>query len=157
MIPMMEHEVVERKGWLTREEFLDVLAVAQTAPGVFAVNMSSHIGHRLGGLRAAIVATLANILPSVLVILTIAMFFRTMRDNVWVEYAFRAVRPVAVALIAAPVFTMARSAKLSWQTIWIPVVSAGLIALLGISPIYIILLAGALGLLYGLYTKHWQA
>lgn len=154
MIPMMEYEVVTRHGWLEQSEFVDILAVAQTAPGVFAVNMSSLIGQRLGGLRSALVATVANILPSILVILSIAMFFRLFRENVWVEYAFRAVRPVVVSLIAAPVFTMARSARISWQTVWIPIVVAGLIWLFGVSPIYIVLAAGLLGLAYGWYTQH---
>lgn len=153
MIPMMERELVGRKAWLSREEFLDIMAVAQTAPGVFAVNMSSHIGYKLGGLRAAVVATVANILPSFLIILVLAFGFRQMQDNRWVEYAFRAIRPVVVGLIAAPVFTMARSAQLNRYTWWIPIVSAGLIYLLGVSPILVILVSGVAGLLYGYVTE----
>ena len=57
MIPMMEHEIVKRTGWLTQEEFLDILAVAQATPGIFAVDMAGHIGHKLGGLRGAIIAS----------------------------------------------------------------------------------------------------
>ncbi len=153
MVPMMEHELVERQGWLTKEEFLDILAVSQTAPGVFAVNMSSHIGHKLGGLTSAICATLGTILPSFVIILGIAMFFEAFKEQPLVEYAFRAIRPVVVALIAAPVFTMARSARLSRHNFWVPIVAAILIALLGVSPFYVILGAGLLGLLYGLYTR----
>lgn len=153
MVPMMEHEVVERYQWLSKEEFLDILAVAQTAPGVFAVNMSSHIGHKLGGVRSAIVATVGNVLPSYLIILLMAMFFRVFKDNVWVEYAFKGIRPVVVALIAVPVFTMARSANLSWQTCWIPLLAASLIYLLGVSPVYVILVAGLLGLSYGWLSR----
>lgn len=149
MIPMMEHEVVERHGWLTRQEFLDILAVAQAAPGVFAVNMSSHIGQRLGGVRSAVVAGVGSVLPSFLIILLVAMFFRLFRENRWVEYAFRGIRPVVVALIAAPVFTMARSAELSRYTLWIPIASAGLIYLLGVSPVCVVLGAGLAGYIYG--------
>lgn len=152
MIPMMERELVDRKGWISREEFMDIMAVAQTAPGVFAVNMSSHIGHKLGGITSGIVATIANILPSFLIILALAFGFRHVQDNIWVEYAFRAIRPVVVALIAVPVFTMARSAKLNRYTWWIPVLSAGLIYLFGVSPVYIILCAAFLGLTYGRLT-----
>lgn len=153
MVPMMEHEVVERHQWLSKEEFLDILAVAQTAPGVFAVNMSSHIGHKLGGVRSAIVATIGNVLPSYLLILLVAMFFRVFKDNLWVEYAFKGIRPVVVALIAVPVFTMARSANLSWQTCRIPLLAASLIYLLGVSPVYVILVAGLLGLGYGCLSR----
>ena len=72
MIPMMEHEIVKRTGWLTQEEFLDILAVAQATPGIFAVDMAGHIGHKLGGLRGAIIASVANVLPSFVIILILA-------------------------------------------------------------------------------------
>lgn len=150
MIPMMEYEIVKRQGWLSQQEFLDIIAVAQTSPGIFAANMSSHIGYKLSGLRGALLATLGGVLPSFIIILLIAVCFRAFKDIVWVEYAFKGIRPVVVALIAAPVFSMAKSAKITWQTLWIPILSAGLIYLLGVSPIYIILGAGLLGLAYGL-------
>lgn len=153
MIPMMEREIVERHGWLSREEFLDIVAVSQTAPGIFATNMSSHIGHKIGGVRSAVVATIASILPSFLIILCIAIFFRSFKDIIWVEYAFRGIRPVVVALIAAPVFSMARSAGLSWRTLWIPLVAIGLIYLMGVSPVYVVLGAGALGSIYGWISR----
>lgn len=155
MIPMMERELVEKKKWINREDFLDIMAVAQTAPGIFAVNMSSHIGYKLGGIKTALVATFANLLPSFLIILSLALGFHHLQDNRWVEYAFRAVRPVVVALIAAPVFTMARSAKLNRYTWWIPIVSAGLIYLLGVSPVLIILFSGIAGLFYGYVREHF--
>lgn len=153
MVPMMEHEIVDKRGWLSKEEFLDILAVSQTAPGVFAVNMSSYIGHKLGGVPSAIVATVGNVLPSYMIILAIAIFFRVFKDNIWVEYAFMGLRPVVVALIAVPVFTMARSASLSWRTCWIPILAASLIYLLGVSPVYVILSAGLLGLAYGWFSR----
>lgn len=145
MIPMIEHKLVRQYAWLTSEEFMDILAVSQTAPGVFAVNMSQHIGQKIGGLRSALWATLGVVLPSFLIILLLATVFRLARHNVWVEYAFRGIRPVVVALIAAPVFTMARSAKLSWQTLWIPIVAALAIYALDISPVYMLIAAGVGG------------
>ena len=145
MIPMMEHEVVRKEGWLSEEEFIDIMAVAQATPGVFAVNMAGHIGYKLGGVRVALLAALGNIL---------AALFRQFKQYPLVEYAFRGIRPVVVALIAAPVFTMARTAGLTRYTFWIPIVAAGLIYLLGVSPIYIILIAGCLGWLWGRYSRH---
>lgn len=146
MIPMMERELVERKGWISREDFLDVIAVAQTSPGIFAVNMASHIGLKLGGLPLALVATLANVLPSFLIILVLALTLGYVRDIVWVERAFMGVRPVVVALIAAPVFTMARSAGLRglWWAVPLSVVVA--ICYFALSPVCLILLAAAFGL-----------
>lgn len=153
MVPMIQHQIVEEKGWLSEEEFLDILAISQTAPGVFAVNMSQHIGQKIGGLRASILATLGVVLPSFIIILLLATIFRNFRDNRWVEYAFMGIRPVVVALIAAPVFSMAKSAKLSWQTLWIPVLVAGLIYLFDVSPVYVLLAAALMGYLYA----RWQS
>ncbi len=149
MIPMMEHEIVKRTGWLTQEEFLDILAVAQATPGIFAVDMAGHIGHKLGGLRGALIASIANVLPSFVIILILATFFQQFKELTLVQNAFRAIRPVVVALIAAPVFSMARSASLSRYTIWIPVLAAILIYFFDVSPVYIILIAGGTGWLYG--------
>ena len=149
MIPMMEHEIVKSTGWLTQEEFLDILAVAQATPGIFAVDMAGHIGHKLGGLRGALIASIANVLPSFVIILILATFFQQFKELTLVQNAFRAIRPVVVALIAAPVFAMARSASLSRYTIWIPVLAAILIYFFDVSPVYIILIAGGAGWLYG--------
>lgn len=157
MIPMMEHEMVTRTGWLDKQEFLDILAVSQATPGIFAVDMASHIGHKLGGVKIAMLAALANILPSFIIILLLAVFFHQYKDVRLVACAFLAIRPVVVALIAAPVFSMARTAKLTRYTWLIPVISAALIYLLGISPVYIILLAGLAGGVYGyIQSKHAQ-
>ena len=104
MIPMMQHELVQKEGWLSEGEFIDIMAVAQATPGVFAVNMAGYIGYKLGGLRVAVLAALGNILPSFLIILLLAGIFRQFKEYKLVEYAVRGIRPVVVALIAAPVF-----------------------------------------------------
>ncbi|MCR5193072.1 MAG: chromate transporter [Bacteroidales bacterium] len=149
MIPIMEQELVDRRGWLSREEFLDYMSLSQAMPGVFAVNMATCVGRRLGGMKGVVCAVLGNILMPIALILLLAIFFRFFRDNVIVDRVFMGLRPAVVALIAAPVFRLAKSAKLSWSTIWIPVVAALLIWLLGVSPIWIVLAAIAGGLLWG--------
>lgn len=153
MVPLMEAEIVNRKQWLSREEFLDIFAVSQATPGLMAGNMSSHIGYKVAGIKGAIVATLGTVLPSLVCILAIAIFFRIFRDNRWVEAAFRGIRPAVVALIALPVFSMARSAKVTWHNVWIPVLSTLLIWLLGVSPVWIIVISGTCGYLYGRYKR----
>lgn len=149
MIPLIEHDVVERNGWLRKDEFLDLLAVAQSAPGVFAVNMAVFVGYKLRGKRGALAASFGCVLPSVVIILLIALFFRCFRHLEVVNNIFMGIRPVVVALIAVPVFNVARSAKLSWMTAWIPVLSALLIVQFGVSPIYVIIVAGVAGFIYG--------
>ena len=153
MIPLIEAEVVDKHKWLSKQEFLDVIAIAQSCPGVFAINTSIFIGYKLRKLRGAISCALGTALPSFLIILLIAMFFQQFQDNPIVAAIFRGIRPAVVALIAVPTFNMARSAKLSWLNCWIPIASALLIWALGVSPIYIILLAGIGGYLYGTLIK----
>ena len=150
MIPVIETEVVEKHKWVSREEFLDLIAVAQSCPGVFAVNISIFIGYKLKQTKGAVITTLGTILPSFLIILLIAMCFRQFQDNEIVASIFRGIRPAVVALIAVPTFNMAKSAKITLANCWIPIVTALLIWLLGVNPIYIILAAAVAGLLYSM-------
>lgn len=149
MIQMMEKEVVENKRWLDHEEFMNTLVVAQSTPGLFAIDMASHIGLKLKGIKGGIVAALATALPSIFSILLIAVFFQTFKDNVHVEKIFMGIRPCVVALILAPCFNMAKKAKINRRNWWIPLVSALLIAAFGVSPIWCILAAGIGGFIYG--------
>lgn len=153
MIPIMEQELVDRRGWLSREEFMDNISLSQAMPGVFAVNMATVIGRKLGGVRGVLCAVLGNVLMPIALILLLAIFFRFFRDNVIVERIFMGLRPAVVALIAAPVFRMAKSAKMSWKNCWIPIVAALLIWLLGVSPVWVILAAIAGGLLWGVANR----
>jgi len=149
MIPIIQEEVVDRHHWVTKEEMLDLIAIAQSCPGVFAINISIFIGYKLNKVRGALAATLGTALPSFLIILAIAIFFKQFEDNRIVAALFRGIRPAVVALIAVPTFNMARQAKLNLFTLWIPVVSALLIWLLGVSPIWIIIAAGLGGYAWG--------
>lgn len=153
MIPIMERDFVDKNHWMEKQEFMDIMVVAQTTPGIFAIDMASHIGYKLKGVWGGIVGAVGIALPSIIAILIIAMFFQQFKDNYWVAKFFTGVRPAVVALIAAPCFKMAKTANINRYNIWIPIVYCGLIALLGISPIYIIIAAGVLGWLYGKYAK----
>ena len=149
MIPLIEAKVVEEKQWISHEELLDLMAVAQSCPGIFAVNIAIFIGYKVRGTWGALLSTLGCILPSFLIILAIALFFRQFQDNPWVARAFRGIRPCVVALIAAPTFKMAKTARINRYNIWIPVLGAFLIWMFGVSPIWIIVAAGIGGFLYG--------
>ena len=154
MVPLIEEEVVNKKKWLTQEEFIDLLAVSQSVPGVFAVNFSIFIGYKLKKFPGALSLALGTILPSFLIILSIALFFQRFKEYEAVESIFKGIRPAVVALIAAPTFSMAKSAKINKYNVWIPIVSALLIWLMGISPVYIIALAGIGGFIYGKIIDH---
>ena len=153
MIPLIESEVVEHHKWVSRSEFLDLIAVAQSCPGVFAINMSVFIGYKLRKLPGAVSAALGTALPSFIIILLIALFFVNIYENPVIESIFRGIRPAVVALIAAPTFNLARSAKISLVNCWIPIASALAIWLMGVNPIVVILVAGLGGFLYGKLVK----
>ena len=152
MIPLMEQQVVTRHQWLSHGEFMDIMAVSQATPGVFAVNMASHIGYKVGGIRSGIIASLGVVFPSLIIILLIAIIFSRFRDNRWVEAAFMGIRPAVVALLAVPVFKMGKTARITWSNVWIPIVSTALIVY-GVTPALIILVAGITGFFYGIIKK----
>ncbi|MDE5912955.1 MAG: chromate transporter [Muribaculaceae bacterium] len=149
MISIMEKEIVDRHGWMSKEEFLDQLAVAQSMPGILAVNISVAVGDKIRGGAGSICAALGTILPSFCIILAIAIFLTPdmIKSNPVLSKVFMGIRPAVVALIIAPVLTTARSAGINWRTAWIPV-SAALLIWSGIpyisNPILYVIL-GALG------------
>ena len=91
MIPMIQREVVERNGWISQEDFLDLLAISQAAPGVFAVNISIFIGYRMRKTAGSIVCATGTVIPSVAIILLIALFFQQVRDNPLIENIFKGI------------------------------------------------------------------
>lgn len=149
MIPLMQRELVDKHHWMSEEEFLDHVSLSQTMPGVFAVNMASMVGYRLRRGGGAVAAVVGNIVAPIAAILLIAIFLRSFREVPVVDHIFMGLRPAVVALIAAPVFTMARSAKVTWSNCWIPIVCALAIWLLGVSPVWVVLAAIAAGLIWG--------
>jgi len=153
MIPIMEEEFVNKNHWLGKQEFVDIMVVAQTTPGIFSIDMASHIGYKIKGVWGGIVGALGIAVPSIIAILIIAMFFRNFKDNPWVEKFFEGVRPAVVALIAAPCFRMAKTANISWKNIWIVVVSCLLIWLLKVNPVWIIIVTGLAGFLCGKISR----
>jgi len=151
MVPVMEKEIVDKKKWLTQEEFVDILVVAQSTPGLFAIDMASHIGYKFKGIFGGIVGALGVAAPSIVIILLIAAVFQTFKSNIYVEKFFMGIRPCVVALILAPCFRMFKTAKITKYNCWIPIVCAILISLFDVSPIWCILFAGIGGYLYGKY------
>ena len=150
MISIIEREIVDKHGWLERNEFLDLLAVAQSLPGILAVNISVAV-------KGSMSAAFGTILPSFLIILAIAIFLTpdVIKNNEIVSAVFKGIRPAVVALIVAPVISSARAAKIGWKTIWIPALVAVLIwSKLPVvsNPILYIVLGGLGG--YFWYVNH---
>ena len=138
MIAAIKSELTKR-NWLKDEDFLDIITLAQTAPGLFAANIAILTGHKLRGTKGSIVATVASCLPPFLIILMIAMFFTEFKDNEYVIKAFKGIRPVVVALIGVPMIDMIKATKMRWWSWVIVIASMTLVCFLKVSPIYIII------------------
>ncbi len=157
MISIIEREIVDKHHWLEREEFLDLLAVAQSLPGILAVNISVAVGDKLRGVKGSICAALGTILPSFFMILAIAIFLTPdmIKNNSILSPVFKGIRPAVVALIVAPVLSAAKAAKLNWKTVIIPIAVALLIwSKLPVvsSPILYIVLGGIGGYMWFHHT-----
>jgi len=139
MLPLIQREVVNRQGWIDEEEFLNMIALAQAAPGLIAVNSAIFIGWRIGGWRGVCGAVLGAVLPSFLIILAIALVFQDWKELPAVEAVFKGVRPAVVALIAAPLFKLSKSAKLGGWYMLIPIAAALLIWLGHVNPVWVII------------------
>ena len=153
MISIIEREVVDKRHWLERTEFLDLLAVAQSLPGILAVNIAVVVGDKLRSLKGSLAASAGTIMPCFLIILAIAMFLtpETITGNPVLSAIFKGIRPVVVALIIAPVVTTARASGIGCRLAWIPAAVALLIwskiPFLS-NPILYIVLGGLVGYLH---------
>ncbi|NLO69641.1 MAG: chromate transporter [Porphyromonadaceae bacterium] len=150
MIPLIQEEIVKKKKWIEEREFIDMLAMAQSAPGVMAINAAIFIGYKIRGFKGSLITSFGSALPSFIIILLIAIVFTTFRENPTVESIFKGIRPAVVALIAAPLFNMGKAVGITRKTIIIPISAILLIWLLNISPVWIVLGAIVGGISYGL-------
>ncbi len=142
MVPLIEREIVERKKWIPRENFLEMLTLAQSMPGPIALNTSVFVGYKLRGYPGAIAGILGIVVPAFTVILAVAIFFTEIRHNRWVDAAFKGMRPAVVALIIAPILGLARDLK--WWGYILAAAIAVAVWYLSVSPV-LLLIAGAAG------------
>lgn len=145
MLPLMQKELVGT--YLTKQDFLDVTAVAQSAPGIMAINVAILTGYRLKKVPGALLAVVGAALPSFVIILAIALFFQKFNESALVRRIFMGVRPAVVALILVPVFTLAQSAGVTFKNVGVCVATALAVWLLHISPVYVVILAVLCGVL----------
>ena len=138
MIPIIEREMLKR-GWVAPEEIDDVVVLAQSAPGLLAVNMAIFAGHKIRGIKGSIAATIGAVLPSFVMILLIAMFFTAFKENAVVQRIFQGLRPVAIALILVPAVNMAMKSRTKWWAWVITAATVVAVAFLKVSAIWIIL------------------
>ena len=145
MIPLIQREVIEKRKWINEKDFLDMLVLAQSTPGPIAVNTAVFVGYKTAGTLGAISATLGTVMPSFIVILLLALFFAEVRENRYVDAAFRAMRPAVVALIVAPLIGLVKGMK--WYLMAVSAAVAMAVWYFGFSPAYLIGLALVIGVI----------
>ena len=151
MLPIIQKEVVESKGWMTDEEFLDAISLTNSLPGPLATNSATFVGYRVAGVPGSFAAVLGAATRSVIIILLIAMVFTNIIEYPVVQNVFNGVRPAVVALIFYAVVKLARSAKIGEYFNWL-VALAGFaaIAVFGLHPIVVVVCAA----LYGIFVRN---
>ena len=149
MIPVIQHEVINRRGWLSEREFTDLLTLAQAAPGPISLNTAVFVGYKQRNYLGALAAILGVVIPSFVIILLVAIFFTNIRYNHWVDAAFRGMRPAVVALIVAPIVGLMRG--MLWWMIAIALATALIIWHFGISPVWFLIGGALCGALYAAY------
>ena len=140
MIPLIQHEVIHRRRWIEERDFIDLLTLAQTAPGPIALNTAVFVGYKRRGYLGALSAIMGVIVPSFVVILIVAIFFASIRDNAYVDAAFKGMRPAVVALIVAPIVGLTKGMR--WWLVAVALAVALVVWHFGISPVWF-LIAGA--------------
>ena len=157
MIPMIESEAVSR-GWVSLTQMFDFLAISESSPGPFAINMATFIGYTQFGVIGAIMATFSVALPSFLIILVVAKFFTKFSSNKYVQYALNGIRPVVIGLLFSVIVKLFLTVLfpdgfLLNAVEWKSLIILALVFFLSkikknIHPIYLILYAALLGLLF---------
>ena len=148
MIPLIEQEVVERRRWIEREEFTEMLTLAQSTPGPISINSAVFVGYKTLGLGGMLTAVLATTIPSFVTILLIAICFADLRDNPTVERIFRGIRPAVVSLIVVPVVNMLKKSGFRPGVVALAVVAALAVWQFSVSPVWVIAAAGVAGVVY---------
>ena len=149
MLPLLERELIEKKGWTTQEDILNYFAIAQCTPGVIAVNTATFVGHKQKGVVGGIVATVGVIFVPMIIILTIALALQAFWGHPLVARIFSGIRIAVAALIVSAVIKLFKSSVKNWFGIILCLLAFCAIAFWDVSPVVVVILAALSGLVYG--------
>ena len=154
MLPLLEREVVDKKGWASHEEILDYYAIGQSTPGIIAINTSTFCGYKVGGNIGGIVASLGFISPSIIIISIIAKFLQSFSHLAIIQHAFAGVRVAVCALVFYSVVNMIKKDANTGLKFMVFVLTFIAIGFLSISPIVVVITVGVFGILLGRGKKN---
>lgn len=148
MIPLIEEEVVHKKEWLSKEEFVDVLVVSQSLPGALAVNTSIFLGYKISGIVGAIASLIAVILPSFLIILVIAAFFMQFRNNYYVNAAFMGITAAVPMLVLVGAISLSKGVPKNIRSLITIIIALAALIFFDVHPVLVIVVSGVYGALF---------
>lgn len=154
MLPLLEQEVVDKKGWVSREDVLDYYAIGQSTPGIIAINTSTFCGYAKAGDLGGVVASLGFITPSIIIITIIANFLELFSHIAWIQHAFAGIRVGVSALVFYSVLKMVKkdaNSLLKFSIFFLTFIAIGF---LNISPVIIVIAVGLLGIVIGRNNIH---
>lgn len=149
MLPLLEREVVDKKGWASHEEILDYYAIGQSTPGIIAINTSTFCGYKVGGNIGGIVASLGFISPSIIIISIIAKFLQSFSHLAIIQHAFAGIRVAVCALVFYSVLKMIKKDANTGLKFMVFILTFVAIGFLSISPIVVVITVGVFGILLG--------
>lgn len=153
MIPLIQKETVEKQGWITDEDILEIIAIAESTPGPIAINAATFVGYRTAGFWGAFAATFGVVLPSFVIILAISFVLRQFQQLKAVQYAFNGIRAGVLALLFKALWTMYKKAPKNWVSYTVMAASFLLTAFLKVDVLYVIIGCAVFGLVTSLAVK----
>lgn len=148
MIPLVQEEVVDVHQWMTIEEFADALAMGYALPGPIATKMAAYIGYKVAHVPGLLVALFGTVLPSLLMMMILGLFFMAYKDSPYIQATLKAVRPAVVGLLIVVVWEMAPKSVTTWHTAVIALATFGAINFLNLHPALAIVGAAVLGVAF---------
>jgi chromate transporter len=156
MMPILEREVVQNKGWATTEDLVNYYAIGQCTPGIIAVNTATFIGYRTERIPGAICATLGVVSPSIVIISIIAGLLGQVSDNVWVQHAFAGIRIAVVALVVQTIIKMLKTSVSDALGVILFLAAFLVVAILGLSSVWVVIAAAFIGVAYQTARVHFR-
>lgn len=157
MISILEDELVARKNWITSQDMLDMLVIAESTPGVIAVNTATSVGYRLRGVLGALIATLGVVLPSFVIITALSFVINEFSGNRWYQAAFTGIQACVTILVLNAFVKMSKNLDKNWFTVLLVVAAFGVATFVKFDVIYLILIGGVLGIVYTLIKEQVQS
>ncbi len=153
MIPLIRHDVVEKKKWLEEDELIEILAIAESTPGPIAINVATYTGYRIKGFFGSLLATLAIVLPSFFIIFAVSLLYNFVRDNQIIVAAFMGIKAAVALLILSAGFRLFKKMKKSWYSIIVMFFALGALIIfdlfaISFSSIFLILSGALLGFIF---------